>query len=424
MRDNLSLDALYDFFQVNDLNILQRRESSTVEFKTDFEWSSREKRIKYIKSMVAFANSKGGYLMFGIGKSPHNICGCEGFDLVDSAEITNEIANYFHCEVVFQKTTYIVNSKKIGIIYIPPSEDAPIICIKIFHGEKQRVILQESSIYYRYSAKSDLIRAGDLVNLISRVKERINQKWMSSLSQIGNLGIENIGILNTENGLLKVKDSTFLLDNKLLKGMKLINKYSERVDGEPGLRIIGEIEGAAKVINRNITIEEYSIIQEFLERTFDYDYASILERLPNLTSYQYPFIYFLKSIGKGIEEYRDELLAKAKFSSHTPFIDKRINNHAEWFDKRKKQHPISKNGHLSKIRLKCLEKLKNSEICIINTEDEVKAFCQTFFHLDNSFDLDRLRSDLFYLYKKHYNNSSLAPSIREACCALDQIEAI
>jgi len=424
MKDLLSTEILTEFFQLNDNNILQRRESSSVEFKTEFDWKNKEKRIKYIKSMVAFANSKGGYLIFGIGKNPHTIEGCEGFEGVDSAEITNEIANYFHCEVVFQKSSYIIGGKVIGIIYIPVSEDAPVICRKICQDSKGKAILLESGIYFRYSAKSDLIRAGDLVNLISRVKEKINQKWMASLSQISNLGIQNIGILDTESGLLKVKDSTFLLDSKLLQGMKVVNKYSEKDDGSPGLRIIGEIEGAAKVINRNKTIEEYEVIQEFLERTTNFDYQSILERLPNLSSFSYPFIYYLNSVDKSIETYKKELLSRPKFSLATPFIQKRINNYINWFGDKRKLYPISNNGSLAKLRTKYFHKIMNGENCLCSTNDEVKAFCQTFFHLDNSVDVTHLRGLLLEIYKKHYNDSALTPTIRESCCALEQIEFI
>lgn len=424
MKDILGNDSLNDFFLINDNNILQRRESSTVEFKSEFDWKNREKRIRYIKSMVAFSNSKGGYLIFGIGKKPHTVDGCEGFDNVDSAEISNEIANYFHCEVVFQKTTYNIDGKKIGIIYIPMSESAPVICTKICHDNKQKVILNESAIYFRYSAKTDLIRAGDLVNLISTVKEKINQKWMSSLSQISSLGIENIGILNTDNGLLKVKDSTFLLDSKLLDGMKVVDKYSEKEDGELGLKIIGTIEGAAKVINRNKTIEEYEIIQEFLSRSKDYDYSSILERLPNLNSFQYPFLYFLRQTGKSVEQYRTELLAKAKFNLKTPFIAKRLNSFSDWFENRKRLYPLSKKGNIAKLRLEYFEKINASLDYEYNKHDSVKAFCQTLFHLDNNIDLDILRLKLLDIYRRYYNDSNVAPSIREACCALEQIENI
>lgn len=424
MKDLLSNEALNEFFFINENNILQRRESSTVEFKSEFDWKNKEKRIKYIKSMVAFSNSKGGYLIFGIGKKPHTIEGCEGFDAVDSAEISNEIANFFHCEVVFQKTTYNIDDKNIGIIYTPMSEDAPVICTKIFHGDKQRVILQESSIYFRYSAKTDLIRAGDLVNLISTIKEKINQKWMNSLSQISSLGIENIGILNTESGLLKVKDSTFLLDSKLLEGMKVVDKYSEKEDGAPGLKIIGTIEGAAKVINRNKTIEEYEIIQEFLNRSKEYDYSSILERLPNLASFQYPFLYYLRQIGKNVDLYRSELIAKPKFNDKTPFIAKRVDNFSRWFQNKKNTYPLSKKGNIAKLRLEYFDKINSGVDFEYNSHDSVKAFCQTLFHLDNNNDLDRIRIVLLNIYNKYYNDSSLTTSIREACCALEQIENI
>ena len=40
------------------------------EFKISFNWNSRD---KYAKSMVAFANNKGGYIVFGVKDKPRDL---------------------------------------------------------------------------------------------------------------------------------------------------------------------------------------------------------------------------------------------------------------------------------------------------------------------------------------------------------------
>jgi len=48
------------------------RESSQLEFKEQFNWLSK---ANYAKSMVAFANNKGGYIVFGIKDQPRELVG-------------------------------------------------------------------------------------------------------------------------------------------------------------------------------------------------------------------------------------------------------------------------------------------------------------------------------------------------------------
>ena len=50
------------------------RESGWLEFKESFNWLSKD---KYAKSMAAFANNKGGYIVFGIKDQPRELTGLQ-----------------------------------------------------------------------------------------------------------------------------------------------------------------------------------------------------------------------------------------------------------------------------------------------------------------------------------------------------------
>ena len=52
---------------VTSSGLLKSRESNTVEFKENFNASNTS---KYAKTMAAFANNKGGYIIFGITDRP------------------------------------------------------------------------------------------------------------------------------------------------------------------------------------------------------------------------------------------------------------------------------------------------------------------------------------------------------------------
>lgn len=62
------IDAeLAKIFTLNSKGHIKARESSTNEFKEAFNWSCK---ADYAKTMAAFANNKGGFLIFGIKDTP------------------------------------------------------------------------------------------------------------------------------------------------------------------------------------------------------------------------------------------------------------------------------------------------------------------------------------------------------------------
>lgn len=423
-RHMISQQWVDEFFEpIDPAGILKRKEGQTIEFKLTFEWSNNELKAAYLKTIAAFSNCKGGYLIFGVDKSPHKIVGCSGFEEVDIAHIVDAIQRYFHCEIPIEKESVEVSGKEIGIIAVHECPGKPSICIKDAQNSKNQHVLREGLIYYRYAGKSSEIKSGDLINLIEAAKEKINQKWISTLSQISNAGISNIGVVNTETGLLKLHDSSFLINEELLRDLKVVDTYSEKSDGAPAVRIVGAIDGPARIIKQNKTIEEFEIIQEFLERRGGFDYRSILERIPNFPSFVYPFFFFLDKADLKREELIKLLLAKPKFSVETPFIKKMLNGYDIWLAKRKKESPLSSSGSIAPKRLRYLEIIKANGKYKAGNDNNDKAFCEAFFHLDkDDFDSVSARGYLLDIFKASYSKAPIAKAIREACCAIDILE--
>lgn len=69
-----SQEKLTRIFAVSPKNPdrLISRESSWLEFKESFNFQNL---WKYIRSAAAFANAKGGYIIYGVANSPHKLIG-------------------------------------------------------------------------------------------------------------------------------------------------------------------------------------------------------------------------------------------------------------------------------------------------------------------------------------------------------------
>jgi hypothetical protein len=104
-RDLLPIDvALEPFSQTNLDKIFQldpdhsdrimSRESSWLEFKQNFNWASWE---KYARTAAAFANARGGYIVFGIGNKPRKLTGMTNtnFEDTDPETITKDLNSSF-----------------------------------------------------------------------------------------------------------------------------------------------------------------------------------------------------------------------------------------------------------------------------------------------------------------------------------------
>lgn len=216
--DLFGQDKLNYLFELNDHEHLKRRETTNLEFKEVFNWKDKRSKIKYLKSFAAFANNKGGCILFGIQDQPHEIIGIENFDDVDSEEISTAISNYFSSEIHFERHLHEIGDKCFGIIYVYQSQHKPIICIKDYDD-----ILTKSYIYYRYRAKSSHILPGDLINIVNQIRERESEKWQNLFQNVAQIGLDKVGILNPESGILESKGNQFLIDDKLIDQLNIID---------------------------------------------------------------------------------------------------------------------------------------------------------------------------------------------------------
>lgn len=73
-RKALSESVLTNIFTPNKSNneYIYGRESTTIEYKESY---SNGSMAQYFKTMAAFANADGGYIIFGIGDSPRKFLG-------------------------------------------------------------------------------------------------------------------------------------------------------------------------------------------------------------------------------------------------------------------------------------------------------------------------------------------------------------
>lgn len=120
--------------------LIEDGESETVEFKRKFSTSR-----KIAKEMIALANTKGGYILFGVDDDK-SISGVES----EKSELELiETAARFYCEPEIKYSTEIVpvKSKDVVVIIIPESNKKP-------HKLIDENDKKSARVYIRYKDKS------------------------------------------------------------------------------------------------------------------------------------------------------------------------------------------------------------------------------------------------------------------------------
>lgn len=243
-----SQEDLNEIFKISpaDPDRVISRESSSLEFKESFGWASLP---KYLKTCAAYANSKGGYIVFGVANKPHRLCGLSGvnlklFEEIDPEKMSRNFNDHFAPEIEWTIQEYELQGKIFGLLYIHEAKDKPVVCTKDAGKE-----LKESDIYYRYRGRSERIKYPELRAIIEAKRETEQRLWMHHLENIARIGVREAGIFDLHTGSVTGSGGSFLIDESLLSQLSFIKEgeFSE-VKGKPTLKLIGHVEPLAGTV--------------------------------------------------------------------------------------------------------------------------------------------------------------------------------
>lgn len=240
---------------------LYHRESQTLEFKEQFNFAGL---ADYFRDFAAFANNRGGYLVFGITDSPRVASGLsdsalDQFSKLDPEAITGYILDIFSTDIRWSSGIVENDGKWFGALKIEEAEDKPIIARKDM-GANQ--VLQNGSIYYRYGGRTQKIQSAELESIINKRIERANQDWINLVTEIGVGGPREAFILKTSSQVEHTKNGTFVVDEELVEKLKFVKEGHFTEDtGAAALKLVGDIVPVG-------TLEVEKIIEEDLFKKY------------------------------------------------------------------------------------------------------------------------------------------------------------
>lgn len=240
--------------------ILKSRESNTVEFKQSF---NKGNTATYAKTMAAFSNNRGGYIIFGVTDAPRTIIGLSNnnFENMSQEQFTESINTLFAPAIEWECGTLSIDieetvngekvsmPKRIGWIYTEESIQKPIIALKTNSGEK----ISAGDVFYRYRARSEKIKFAEMARIIEERVAKEREGLLKLFDAIRKGQTANLGIVNYSNGRLTTPygvDVAFdrKLVTQVLKQAKFIKEGSfDETVGIPVIKVTGNIDLAEEV---------------------------------------------------------------------------------------------------------------------------------------------------------------------------------
>jgi Schlafen, AlbA_2 len=164
-------------------------ETKYVDFKRDFDQQSGEAWCAIVKDIVAFANSGGGIIVFGIeDDATPTVVDVSTVRNCDTADITNKIAKYTGYQFSEIEILDIRRGNKRYPAFLISAVDVPIVFTKPgtydVGGGKQKTAFAQGTVYFRHGSKSEPAAQDDLARWRDRQISNARKTWLGGIRKV------------------------------------------------------------------------------------------------------------------------------------------------------------------------------------------------------------------------------------------------
>jgi tetratricopeptide (TPR) repeat protein len=145
-------------------------ESEMIDYKRCFNFEAKREKLELVKDIVAFANTSGGYIVFGVTDKDCEWIGLDENSTIkfaDDSIISSFIDHYVDKSPSFQIGRYTIDGEVFLLLTIDKIDGNPIVFTK--EGEYERIKLSSNK-----PSKEHVFKKGDIYGRVKSSSRRVN----------------------------------------------------------------------------------------------------------------------------------------------------------------------------------------------------------------------------------------------------------
>lgn len=165
------------------------RESKQIEFKSEFDPNSPRAWCEIIKDIVAFANSGGGIVVFGLDDSGNPLAtDVTAICIIDPADMTNKLSRYIGTAVIEVEVCELEKAGHKLAAFVIEAVETPVVFQR--HGAyetgagKPTTVFAVGTVYFRHGGKSEPGTSDDIRKAIENRVNTLRKDWMRGLKTV------------------------------------------------------------------------------------------------------------------------------------------------------------------------------------------------------------------------------------------------
>ena len=167
-------------------------EDDRVDYKQNFDPKSEKDWLEITKDISAFANTHGGYLVFGISDSDKKVIGLTRIVsnvLKDVNNINQKVNRYIEPHIISSRSKeFRINGSSIVVLLVPQSVGKTHLICKdgnfTYPSGEKKVVLRKGTFYIRRSASNHLGDSRDLSDVIERRIDQFRDSLMEKVARV------------------------------------------------------------------------------------------------------------------------------------------------------------------------------------------------------------------------------------------------
>ena len=220
---------------------VKSHERSDLEFKETFDENYFRKSVKTI---AAFANARGGRIIFGVTDNPRTVKGINKSDLIDPAKIDDLLSKHL-CPVPYiEMHEHELDGKILFEVNVLPAHRPPILATKDLHtkGSSSKIVLNGGCIYNRRSGKTAPMEGSEFIALMERRDTSVRDSILGVLSRAKDIGFDNVAVANLSEHEKEGENLTLYVPEEAARNLNILNRGKLVEDsGAPAYEIKGGV---------------------------------------------------------------------------------------------------------------------------------------------------------------------------------------